>query len=54
MLLVHCITNLRTFKFIDPTSSTTKLQYLTLNQTKDIVGKVMPAITSTNAIAASL
>ena len=54
MLLVHCITNLRTYNYIDLTSPNNKLQYLSYYQTKDLVGRVMPAISSTNAIAAAL
>jgi len=54
MMLVHCITNLRTFNYIDPTSPSNKLHYLTFYQSKDLVGRAMPAIASTNAIAAAL
>ena len=52
MKLVLCITNLRTYNFIHNKDS--KLKYLTFYECKDLVGKVMPAIASTNAIAAAL
>ena len=54
MLLVYCITSLRTFNFINWSSPDNKLKYLTYYQCKDLIGKVMPAIASANAIAAAL
>lgn len=54
MLFVHCITNLRTFNFMSWTSPSNKLSFLTYYQCKDLIGKVMPAIASANAIAAAL
>lgn len=51
-MLILCITNLRTYNFIHNKDS--KLKYLTFYECKDLVGKVMPAIASANAIAASL
>lgn len=53
MLLVCCITNLRTYNFIND-SKQNQLKYLTFYQCKDLIGRVMPAIASTNAIAAAL
>lgn len=54
MLLVCCITNLRTYNFINEHSQQNQLKYLTFYQCKDLIGRVMPAIASANSIAAAL
>lgn len=54
MALILTITNLRTFNFINYDSIYSKHKYLTYYQCKDLIGKVFPAIASTNAIAAAL
>lgn len=54
MLFVLCITNLRTFNFINWTSPSNQHTFLTYYQCKDLIGRVMPAIASANAIAAAL
>lgn len=54
MLLVCCITNLRTYNFMNWESSSNQHKFLTYYQCKDLVGKVMPAIASANAIAGAL
>lgn len=54
MMLVYCMTNLRTYNFINWTSLHNQHQFITYYRCKDIAGKVMPAIASTNAIAAAL
>jgi hypothetical protein len=54
MLLVYCLTNLRTYNFMNWLSPHNKHQFLTYYRCKDLVGRVMPAIASANAIAAAL
>lgn len=54
MNLILSITNLRTYNFINHNSEYNKHKYLTYYQCKDLIGKVFPAIASTNAIAAAL
>jgi len=54
MRLVLSITNLRTFNYIDYESSQNRHKYLTYYQCKDMIGKIFPAIASTNSIAAAL
>jgi hypothetical protein len=54
MLLVCCLANLRTYNFMDFSSNSNQLRYLTYYEWKDLVGRVMPAIASANAIAAAL
>lgn len=54
MELVCCMTNLRTYNFISTVSTYNTHKYLTYYQCKDLIGKVFPAIASTNAIAAAL
>ena len=54
MTLVLCITNLRTMNFINYDSQNNKHKFLTYYECKDLIGKIFPAIASTNAIAAAL
>jgi ubiquitin-like 1-activating enzyme E1 B len=54
MMLVYCITTLRTYNFMNWHSPNNKHQFLSYYRCKDLIGKVMPAIASTNAIAAAL
>jgi len=54
MMLVYCVTTLRTYNFMNWHSPNNKHQFLSYYQCKDLIGKVMPAIASTNAIAGAL
>jgi hypothetical protein len=40
MMLVNCLTNLRTFNFMQRNLSTNKHKYLTLYQAKDLAGRI--------------
>ena len=46
--------NLRTGNFINPDSTKNKHKFLTFYESKDLAGKIQPAIASTNSIAAAL
>jgi len=54
MWLIVSITNLRTYCYMNEQLLDNKHKYLTYYQIKDLIGKVMPAIASTNAIGAAL
>ena len=46
--------NLRTFNFHDRNSQTNTLEYLPKRKVKEIIGNIIPAIASTNALVAAI
>jgi hypothetical protein len=53
MMLVYCVTTLRTYNFMIRQAPGNKHKYLTYFDCKDKAGRIIPAIASTNAIAAA-
>lgn len=53
MMLVYCVTTLRTYNFMVRAATGNKHKYLTYYDCKDKAGRIIPAIASTNAIAAA-
>lgn len=53
MMLVYCLTSLRTYNFMDRNDPKGSHKYLTYYQVKDSAGNIQPAIASTNSIAAA-
>jgi hypothetical protein len=51
-MFVCCFTNIRVYNFKN--SKNDKLSFLSLHETKRLIGKLIPAIASTNSIAAAL
>lgn len=52
MMLVYCTSTLRTYNFMKRESSFNRHRYQTYYECKDLAGNVIPAIASTNSIAA--
>jgi hypothetical protein len=53
MMLVYCLTTLRTYNFMNRIASSNKHKFLTYFEVKDMAGKIIAAIASTNSIAAA-
>jgi len=53
MMLVYCVSTLRTYNFMNRESSFNRHRYQTYYECKDLAGNVIPAIASTNSIAAA-
>lgn len=53
MMLVYCTSTLRTYNFMNRESSHNRHRYQTYYECKDLAGNVIPAIASTNSIAAA-
>lgn len=54
MKFVYAVTSLRTYNYLNPKSTYNKHEYLSFFDCKDIAGKIVPAISSTNSIAAAV
>ena len=54
MKFVCAATNLRIYNFLDPDDTTTKLKYVSLFDTKDKIGNIIPTVSSANSIIAGL
>lgn len=53
MMIVYCTSTLRTYNFMNRTASYNRHKYQTYYECKDMAGNVIPAIASTNSIAAA-
>jgi hypothetical protein len=51
MMMVYCLTSLRTFNFMNRSDPKNAHKYMTYYQVKDSAGNVQAAIASTNSIA---
>lgn len=54
MKFVYAVTTLRTYNFMNSKNTFNKHQYLTFFDCKDMAGKIVAAISSTNSIAAAI
>lgn len=54
MQFVYAVTSLRTYNFLSTTNVYNKHEFLSFFDCKDMVGKIIAAISSTNSIAAAI